>query len=57
MSERSEIRARIGFAGGTQLRSIDAIRSDLTWAVGAGFALLDFNQIIKKIDGRLFPFG
>ena len=25
--------------------------------VGAGFALLDFNQIIKKIDGRLFPFG
>ena len=25
--------------------------------VGAGFALLDFNQIIKKIDGKLFPFG
>lgn len=25
--------------------------------VGAGFALLDYNQIIKKIDGRLFPFG
>lgn len=26
-------------------------------AVGAGFGLLDYNQIIKKIDGRLFPFG
>ncbi len=25
--------------------------------VGAGFGLLDFNQLIKKIDGRLFPFG
>lgn len=25
--------------------------------VGAGFGLLDFNQIIKKIDGRLFPLG
>ena len=25
--------------------------------VGAGFALLDFNQIIKKINGHLFPFG
>ena len=25
--------------------------------VGAGFGLLDFNQIIKKINGRLFPFG
>lgn len=25
--------------------------------VGAGFALLDYNQIIKQIDGRLFPFG
>ncbi len=25
--------------------------------VGAGFALLDYNQIIKKIGGRLFPFG
>lgn len=26
-------------------------------AVGAGFGLLDYNQIIKKIDGRLFPLG
>jgi hypothetical protein len=26
-------------------------------AVGAGFGLLDYNQIIKKIDGRLFPWG
>ncbi|QDT02848.1 hypothetical protein K227x_12270 [Rubripirellula lacrimiformis] len=25
--------------------------------VGAGFGLLDYNQVIKKIDGRLFPFG
>jgi GNAT superfamily N-acetyltransferase len=25
--------------------------------VGAGFGLLDFNQLIKKINGRLFPFG
>lgn len=25
--------------------------------VGAGFGLLDFNQVIKKIDGRLFPLG
>lgn len=25
--------------------------------VGAGFALLDFNPIIKKIGGKLFPFG
>ncbi|WP_153558544.1 GNAT family N-acetyltransferase [Roseimaritima sediminicola] len=25
--------------------------------VGAGFGLLDFNPIIKKINGRLFPFG
>ena len=25
--------------------------------VGAGFGLLDYNQIIKKIDGRIFPFG
>ncbi|WP_146527634.1 N-acetyltransferase [Novipirellula artificiosorum] len=25
--------------------------------VGAGFGLLDYNQIISKIDGRLFPFG
>ena len=25
--------------------------------VGAGFGLLDYNQIIKKIDGRLFPLG
>jgi len=25
--------------------------------VGAGFGLLDYNQIIKQIDGRLFPFG
>lgn len=26
-------------------------------AVGAGFGLLDYNQIIRQIDGRLFPFG
>lgn len=26
-------------------------------AVGAVFGLLDYNPIIKKIDGRLFPFG
>ena len=25
--------------------------------VGAGFGLLDFNQIIKQINGRLFPLG
>ena len=25
--------------------------------VGSGFGLLDFNPIIKKIDGKLFPFG
>lgn len=25
--------------------------------IGAGFGMMDFNQIIKKIDGRLFPFG
>jgi GNAT superfamily N-acetyltransferase len=25
--------------------------------VGAGFGLLDFNQVIKKMDGRLFPLG
>lgn len=25
--------------------------------VGAGFGLLDFNQIIKQIDGRLYPLG
>ena len=25
--------------------------------VGAGFALLDYNQIINKINGKLFPFG
>ena len=25
--------------------------------VGAGFGLLDFNPIIKKIGGKLFPFG
>ena len=25
--------------------------------VGAGFGLLDYNQIIRKIDGRLLPFG
>jgi GNAT superfamily N-acetyltransferase len=25
--------------------------------VGAGFGLLDYNQIIKKINGRLFPLG
>lgn len=25
--------------------------------VGAGFGLLDFNPIIKKINGKLFPFG
>lgn len=25
--------------------------------VGAGFGLLDYNQIIRRIDGRLFPFG
>ncbi len=26
-------------------------------AVGAGFALLDYNPLIKKIGGHLFPFG
>ncbi|MGB7328565.1 MAG: N-acetyltransferase [Rubripirellula sp.] len=26
-------------------------------AVGAGFGLLDYNQVIKKIDGKLLPFG
>ncbi len=26
-------------------------------AVGAGFGLLDYNEVIKKIDGKLFPFG
>ncbi len=26
-------------------------------AVGIGLGLLDYNPIIKKIDGRLFPFG
>lgn len=26
-------------------------------AVGAGFGLLDYNQIVKKTGGRLFPFG
>jgi hypothetical protein len=25
--------------------------------VGAGFGLLDFNPLIKKINGKLFPFG
>jgi GNAT superfamily N-acetyltransferase len=25
--------------------------------IGAGLGLLDFNPVIKKIDGRLFPFG
>ncbi len=25
--------------------------------VAAGFGLLDYNPIIKKINGRLFPFG
>lgn len=25
--------------------------------IGAGLGLVDYNQIIKKIDGRLFPFG
>src|SRR5690606_20116182 len=25
--------------------------------VGAGFGLLDYNQIIRKIGGRLYPFG
>ena len=25
--------------------------------VGAGFGLLDYNQIIKQIDGKLLPFG
>ena len=25
--------------------------------VGAGFGMLDYNQIIKRIDGRLLPFG
>ena len=25
--------------------------------VGSGFGLLDFNPIIKKIGGKLFPFG
>lgn len=25
--------------------------------VGAGFGLLDYNQIVRHIDGRLFPFG
>jgi len=25
--------------------------------IGASFALLDYNPLIKKIDGRLFPFG
>jgi GNAT superfamily N-acetyltransferase len=25
--------------------------------IGAGLGLMDFNPIIKKIDGRLFPFG
>lgn len=25
--------------------------------VGAGFGLLDYNQIVRQIDGRLFPFG
>ncbi len=26
-------------------------------AVGAGFGLLDYNQVIRKINGKLFPFG
>ena len=25
--------------------------------IGAGLGLMDYNQIIKKIDGRLYPFG
>ncbi len=25
--------------------------------IGAGLGLMDFNPVIKKIDGRLFPFG
>lgn len=25
--------------------------------IGAGLGLMDYNQIIKKIDGKLFPFG
>lgn len=25
--------------------------------IGAGLGLMDYNQIVKKIDGRLFPFG
>ncbi|TWT76362.1 hypothetical protein CA13_68560 [Planctomycetes bacterium CA13] len=25
--------------------------------IGAGFGLLDYNQVIRKIDGHLFPFG
>ena len=37
MTGRDHIAARIGFAGGTQLRTIEAVRSDLVWADEAGF--------------------
>lgn len=37
-----------------ELTSIAEINGE---PVGAGFALLDYNQIIKKIGGKLFPFG
>lgn len=37
-----------------ELTSIAEINGE---PVGAGFGLLDFNQVINKIDGRLFPLG
>lgn len=36
---------------------LTSIAEDETGAVGVVFGLLDYNPLIRKIDGRLFPFG
>ena len=37
--------------------NLTSIAEDETGPVGVVFGLLDYNPLIKKIDGRLFPFG
>ncbi|TWU50929.1 hypothetical protein Poly51_42220 [Rubripirellula tenax] len=56
MSE-AEIRVQSGGLKHLIVPELTSIAEIDGQAVGAGFGLLDYNQVIKEIDGRLLPFG
>ena len=53
-SELSATAANLKFLIATEMTTIAEIDGE---GVGITFGLLDYNPLIKKIDGKLYPFG